>query len=161
MAWNGLPTSGGDLAPSFGGREIFRGPRFLNDVFFRKISDDLFLVIAQVFLIFPFFSQIFPFFTMLNVVYDPFLTRKATISEKNSFMTPFLLCSYFPAHPTTLLLKILGDGCMGSPPPQIWGTVPVPPPQVSPPVWPAFDCDLPQLLHYRKHAYIRIPGPVY
>src|SRR6218665_2761279 len=36
-------------------------------------------------------------------------------------MTPFLLCSYFRAHPTTLLLKILGDGCMGSPPPQTFG----------------------------------------
>src|SRR6218665_4010962 len=35
---------------------------------------------------------------MLNVLYDPFLTSK----------TPFLLCSYFHAHPTELLLKILG-----------------------------------------------------
>ena len=26
---------------------------------------------------------------MLDVVYDPFLTRKTTISEKISFMTPF------------------------------------------------------------------------
>src|SRR6218665_2508369 len=34
---------------------------------------------------------------------------------------PFLLCSYFHAHPTTLLLKILGDQGMGRPPPQIWG----------------------------------------
>src|SRR6218665_644965 len=75
--------------------------------FTAKISDDLFLVIDQVFRIFPFFSQIFPFFTMLNVVYDPFLTRKTTISEKNFFTTPFLLCSYFRARPTTLL-QILG-----------------------------------------------------
>src|SRR6218665_1531140 len=29
---------------------------------------------------------------------------------------PFLLCSYFHAHPTTLLLKILGDQGMGRPP---------------------------------------------
>src|SRR6218665_65632 len=36
-----------------------------------------FLVIDQVFRIFPFFfPQIFRIFTMLNVVYDPFLTRK-------------------------------------------------------------------------------------
>src|SRR6218665_193641 len=27
----------------------------------------------------------------------------------------FSLCSYFHAHPTTLLLKILGDQCMGRP----------------------------------------------
>src|SRR6218665_2885973 len=50
-------------------------------------------------------------------MYDPFLTRTITISEKNSFMTPFLLCSYFRAHPTTLLLKILGHGPS---PPQIF-----------------------------------------
>src|SRR6218665_2288159 len=47
--------------------------------------------------------------------YDPFLTRK----------TPFLLCSYFHAHPTTLLLKILGGPMrMGRPPPHIWGDRP-------------------------------------
>src|SRR6218665_3220103 len=54
-----------------------------------KISDDLFLVIDQVFRISPFFlSQIFRIFTMFNVVdvYDPFLTRKTTSSVKNSFI---------------------------------------------------------------------------
>src|SRR6218665_2834431 len=75
--------------------------------FTAKISDDLF-VIDLVFRIFPFFSQISVPLTRFNVVYDPFLTRTTTISEKNSFMTPFLLCSSFRAHPTTLLLKILG-----------------------------------------------------
>ena len=30
--------SGGDLAPSLGDENIFRGPRFLNDVIFEKIS---------------------------------------------------------------------------------------------------------------------------
>src|SRR6218665_2020423 len=84
-----------------------------NPIFTAKISDDLFLVIDQVFRIFPFFSQIFRVFTVLNVIYDPynyvfFLTRKTTISEKTSFRTLFLLCSYFRARPTTLLLKILG-----------------------------------------------------
>ena len=119
----------------FGGRrKNFRGPRFLNDVFSEKvliftakISDDLFpffshspvsrpkflmtffLLIDQVFRIFPLsFPRFSVSFTMFNVVYDPFLTRTTTISEKNSFMTPFLLCSYFRAHPTTLLLKISG-----------------------------------------------------
>src|SRR6218665_3007585 len=57
-----------------------------------------FLVIDLVLRIFPFFSHIFRMFTMLNVVYDHFLTRKP----------PFSLCSYFHPHPTTLLLKILG-----------------------------------------------------
>src|SRR6218665_1712438 len=93
-----------------------------------------FLVIDQVFRIFPFFSQIsriFVSFTMLNVVYDPFLTRTTTISEKNSFMTLFFkkLCSYFRAHPTTLLPKILG-GRMHGPSPHLkffWNRPPVPP----------------------------------
>ena len=44
------------------------------------------------------------FFTVLNVIYDPFCTRKTTISEKNSLIRPFLLCSYFRAHPAPLLL---------------------------------------------------------
>src|SRR6218665_940656 len=87
-------------------------------IFTGKISDDLFLVIDQVFLIFPFFFQIFSIFTVLNVVYVPFFTRQTTISENNSLMTPFLLCSYFRAHPTTLLLKILG-GLMHWPSPHL------------------------------------------
>src|SRR6218665_1819440 len=49
--------------------------------------------------------QILRFFTLLNLVYDPFFTRKTTISKKNSLIRPFsLLCLYFRAHPTTLLL---------------------------------------------------------
>src|SRR6218665_1178850 len=34
----------------------------------------------------------------------------------NSFMTLFLLCSYFRAHPTTLLLKILEERMHGPSP---------------------------------------------
>ena len=104
----------------WGGQKICL--RTKNNIFFRKISIfrakisyDHFLVIDQVFQIFPFTSQIFRIFTMLNVVYDPFLTRK----------TPFLLCSYFRAQPRTLLLKILGGRMHGpSPPPQILGDRP-------------------------------------
>src|SRR6218665_2338856 len=60
---------------------------------------------------------------MFNVIYDPFLTRK----------TPFLLCSHFRAHPTTLLLKILG-GRMHGPSPHLTflGTVPPVPPRSLP-----------------------------
>src|SRR6218665_1145769 len=47
------------------------------------------LVIDQVFLIFSFFFQILRIFTLLNVVNDPFFTRKTIISEKNSLTTPF------------------------------------------------------------------------
>src|SRR6218665_1008146 len=53
--------------------------------------------------------------------------------QSNKKTTLFLLCSYFRAHPTTLLLKILGGGCMGHPPPQILGgTVPPVPPRSLP-----------------------------
>src|SRR6218665_282509 len=90
--------------------KLFRGPKFLNDVFRKKFpfSWPKFLMTFYFFSHRPGFSNflfIFPdfrIFTMLNVVYDPLFTRKTTISEKNSFMTPFLLCSYFRAHPTTL-----------------------------------------------------------
>src|SRR6218665_1243929 len=44
-----------------------------------------FLVIDQSFQIFSFFSQIFPIFAMLNVIFDPFLTRKTP------FVTLFIL----------------------------------------------------------------------
>src|SRR6218665_3172933 len=78
-------------------------------------------VIDLVFRIFHFFSLIFP---MLNVVYDPFLTRK----------TFFLLCSYFRAHPTTLLQNIGGGGRMHGPSPtSIFGGRPSSPPR-SPPL---------------------------
>src|SRR6218665_2479629 len=60
-------------------------------IFTAKISDELFcfLSLTRFFgfsLSFPRFSVSF---TMLNVLYDPFLTRTTTISENNSFMTPF------------------------------------------------------------------------
>src|SRR6218665_351215 len=67
----------------------------------QKILMTYFLVIDEVFVIFPFIFQILRIFTVLNVVYDPFFIRKNTISEKNSLTTPYLLCSYFRAHPTT------------------------------------------------------------
>src|SRR6218665_929312 len=81
------------------GTNSFRGPRFLNDIFSPEKILMTFFSHRPGFPIFPFFSQIFHVFTMLNVVYDPFLTRK----------TSFLLCSYFRA----LLLKILGGRMHG------------------------------------------------
>src|SRR6218665_581034 len=78
---------GGDLAPNLGGtKKFFRSPISEKMSIFRvKISDDLFLVIDLVLRIFPFFSHIFRMFTMLNVVYDHFLTRKPP------FFTLFIL----------------------------------------------------------------------
>src|SRR6218665_2143993 len=89
-----------------------------------KIADDLFLVIDQVFRISPFFlSQIFRIFTMFNVVYVyyPFLTRKTTSSEKNSFIWHlfFTLFVLSRASDNITSQNIGGDGCMGRPPPQI------------------------------------------
>jgi len=69
-------------------------------------------------------------FTMFNVVYDPFLTRTTTISEKNSFMTPFFtLFVLSRASENTTSQNIGGTDAWAVPPPQIFGlTVPHSPP---------------------------------
>src|SRR6218665_3002319 len=66
-------------------------------------------------------------------------------------MTPFSLCSYFRAHQTTLFLKILGDGCMGRPPPHILGDRPLCPPR-SPPM-----CTRTLYMHTYTHTRIHTP----
>src|SRR6218665_3801826 len=98
--------------------------------FSEKISYDLFLVIDQVFQIFPFsFPRFSVSFTMLNVVYDPFLTRATTISEKNSFMTPFFtLFVLSHASDNTTSQNIGGTDAWAVPPPQILGDRPPVPP---------------------------------
>src|SRR6218665_2275283 len=113
----------------WGDGKIFRGSSFLNDVFSEKISiftaknsDDLYLVIDQIFLIFPYFFQIFHIFTVLNVVYDPLLTRKTTISEINSLMRPFFdSVRAFARIRQHYFSKYWGDGYMDRPPPHIFG----------------------------------------
>src|SRR6218665_3561998 len=117
----------------WGDRKIFRGPRFPNDVFLEKIyiiftakiSDDLFLVIDQVFRSFPFFSQISRLFYYTKCRLPH--TRTTTISQKNSFMTPFLLCSYtFARIRQHYFSKYWGDGCTGRPPSSnVWGDRPL------------------------------------
>ena len=74
---------GGNLAPSLGGWENLSPTKMTIfsekiPIFAAKISDDLFLflVIDQVFLIFPLFSLIFRIFALLKLVHDPFLARK-------------------------------------------------------------------------------------
>src|SRR6218665_115736 len=116
--------SGGNLAPSLGGcKKIFADPDFRKiSIFTAKISDDLFLVIDQVFQIFSFLSLIFRNYVKCRLWPFPHM--------KNTF---FLLCSYFRAHPTTLLPKILGGRMHGPSPPQIWGERPPSPPR-SPPL---------------------------
>src|SRR6218665_1646918 len=105
--------SGGDLAPSLGGKEIFfHEPRFLNDdfsekipIFTAKISDDLFLVVDQVFLNFAFLFPDFPYlcYVKCRIIYDPFLTRNTP------FSTLFILLR---ASDNTASPSIGGDGCM-------------------------------------------------
>src|SRR6218665_2531433 len=64
-------------------------------IFMPKNSDDLFLVIDQVFIIFTLFFQILRIFTVLNVVYDPFFARRTTISEDHYFRKEFLDNTFF------------------------------------------------------------------
>src|SRR6218665_1302536 len=106
---------GGDLAPNLGGtKKIFRGPISGKISIFRvKISDDLFFSHRPGSSDFSFLFPHFPYVYYVKCrIYDHFLTRK----------TQFSLCSCFHAHPTTLLLKILGGPMHGrSPPPQLLG----------------------------------------
>src|SRR6218665_2667687 len=85
-----------------------------------------FLVIDLVLRIFPFFSHIFPMFTMLNVVYDHFLTRKPSffilfILSRTSDNTISQNIGGGPMHGLSPHLKFCG------------GTVPPVPPR-SPPL---------------------------
>src|SRR6218665_1025550 len=85
-----------------------------------------FLVIDQVFRIFPFFfPQIFRIFTMLNVVYDPFLTRKT------HFFYSVHTFTYIQQHYTSQ--NIGGTDAWAVPPPQILGDRPPSSPR-SPPM---------------------------
>src|SRR6218665_980728 len=88
-------------------------------IFTPKISDDFFLVIDQVF-------QILRFFTLLNVVYDLFFTRKTTISEKNSLITPFFYSVRTFACIRQHYFSKYWGGPMHGPSPHLkfWGTVP-------------------------------------
>ena len=75
-----------------------------------------FLIIDLILRIFPFFSHIFRMFTMLNVVYDHFLTRKPP------FFTLFILSH---TSDNTTSQNIGGTNAWAVPPPQIsGGTVP-------------------------------------
>src|SRR6218665_1724591 len=84
-----------------------------------KISDDLFLVIDQVF-------QILRDFTVLNSVYDPFFL------DKTIFFTLFVLSR---ASDNTTFLNIGGTNAWAVPPPQFFlgGDRPPSPPKVSAP----------------------------
>src|SRR6218665_1874138 len=97
-------------------------------IFTPKLSDDHFLVIDQDF-------QILRFFPVLNVVYDPFFTRKTTVSEKNSLIRPFFyFLRTFARIRQHYFSKYWGHQCMGRPPRQILEGPPPPVPPRSPPL---------------------------
>src|SRR6218665_1119781 len=74
----------------------------------------LFLDIDQVF-------QILRFFTVLNVVCDPFFTRKTTISQKNSLISPFFtLFVLSRTSYNTTSLNIGGTNAWAVPAPQFF-----------------------------------------
>ena len=125
---------------------IFRGPRFLNDVFSGKVPFSrpkfhfwwpLFLVSDQDFRIFHFFSQIFRIFTMLNVVLS-YMTLSS--QGKPLFQKRIPLWQLFYSVRTFARIwqhyfsKYWGDRCMSRPQPQIvLGDRPPSPPR-SPPL---------------------------
>src|SRR6218665_3963860 len=83
------------------------------------------------------FTFTFPRFSLSLLCYMSYMTlssQENTLFQKIILLWHiFLLYSYFRALPTTLLLQLLGDGCMGRPPPQILGDRPPSPPR-SPPL---------------------------
>ena len=113
---------GGDLAPRLGGREKIISQTKISELrFFRKnfhftpkISDDLYFFSHRP--CFPDFFYLFPDFPYLYWVK---CLIWPILHEKKSYLTPFLLCSYFR------LLKILGGRMHGPSPPQVfWGDRP-------------------------------------
>ena len=130
--------SGGDLAPSLGVRTNFSRTKISESQFFRKKCP-----FSRPKFRWPFFSHRsgfpdFPFLYDVKCRIRPFSHKKnhweTTISEKNSFMTHFLICSCFRAHPTTLLLKILGGQMYGPSPTSHFGWNVPPVPHRSPPL---------------------------
>src|SRR6218665_1661189 len=107
--------SGGNLAPSLGGcKKIFADPDFRKiSIFTAKISDDLFLVIDQVFQIFSFLSLIFRNYVKCRLW--PFPHMKNTFFYSvHTFAR--IRQHYFP--------KYWGDECMGRPHLKFGGNVP-------------------------------------
>src|SRR6218665_3376932 len=64
--------------------------------------------LMTLFLIFLFFFQILRIFTVLNVIYDPFFTRKTTISEKNSLTTLFFTLFVLSCASDNTTFQIIG-----------------------------------------------------
>ena len=130
----------------WGDGHFFRGPRFLNDNFFAKNFHSHgqnfwwpFFSHWSGFSDFPFLFPDFPYLyyvkcRRLQCIYDPFPTRKTTISVKNSFMTPFFtLFVLSRASDNTTSQNIEGTDAWAVPHLKFfWGTVPQSPFRSSP-----------------------------
>jgi len=139
-----IPT-GGELAPSLGGREKNFADKIFEWLFWEKFPFRR-RKFRMTFLSSTIFCLFFPVSTvnliLCNIhVCDPFLAEKPLFRTKHFFLTLFLVSSYFATHPTTLLLEILGDECTGRPPTSKFGGA-VPPqyplslrPCIYPPGW--------------------------
>src|SRR6218665_1416006 len=104
-----------------------------------KFSNYLFMKFLRTFLVIDCLLLVSTLLNLIYNIYDPFLDENGTVhisQQKILSSHPFLVTSYFPAHPITLLLRILGDRCIGRPLTLNFGGPPVPPksPPMAPPV---------------------------
>ena len=110
----------------FGGTEIFLADQDFRMTFFSekfRFSRPKFLMtffqsLTRFFGISLSFPRFSVSFTMLNVVHTLSSQEQPLFHKRIPLLHLFLLCSYFRAHPTTLLLKIFG-GRMHGPVPHL------------------------------------------
>src|SRR6218665_3576983 len=98
------------------GKIIFRGSKFLFPIFTPQNSDDLFLLIDQVFLIFTLFFQIIRIL-LSKMSYMTLSSQQKHYFRKNSFTTPIFLSSVhaFPPFRQHYFSKYWGEGTMHGP----------------------------------------------
>src|SRR6218665_30233 len=116
-------TIGGDMAPSLGldGKKLT--PKFLNEIFFEKFP---FLPLKFLMTVFRFCLSLLCQMFSMTYMYMDLSSREKPLFITKSFMTPsfteFVLAY---ASDNTILLKILGEVCMGRLPHlKFGGTVP-------------------------------------
>ena len=117
--------SGGDLAPSLGDGNFFED----QDLWMRYFGKKFHYFSHR-----PGFSD-FPYLYFVKCRIWPFSSQENPLFQKRiPWQHFFLLCSYFRAHPTTLLLKILGaTDAWAVPHLKFWGGPSLQSPQVSAP----------------------------
>jgi len=107
----------------WGDGKKFRGPNFPKIFFYENISIFNAENFWRPFLIIDLLLSPFASLPLSKIWYIPyifFLTKNLYFTKNIPSSHIFLSTAYFPAHPVTLLLQILTDGCMGRHPPQIF-----------------------------------------